>query len=235
MISAMDDQIGRVVNALEQRKMRENTLIVFESDNGGPRSAKFTGEVDMSKSTIPADNGPWRDGKASLYEGGTRVVSLANWPGHIKAGSVIDQPIHIVDMNTTIAGLGGASAAKGKPRDGLDVWPTISTGAPSPRQEVVYDVEPFLAALRQGDWKLVWKTVLPSRVELFNLARDSGETTNVAAENPEKVAELQRRIEELSREAAPPLFLVESWGAVQGTLFSSVSTPEEERQLEQEP
>jgi arylsulfatase A-like enzyme len=79
MITAMDEAIGRVVDALEKRGMRESTLIVFHSDNGGPRSAKFTGEVDMSKSTIPADNGPWRDGKGTLYEGGTRVVGLANW------------------------------------------------------------------------------------------------------------------------------------------------------------
>ena len=69
MISAMDDQIGRVVTALDKRGMRDNTLIVFQSDNGGPRSAQFTGEVDMSKSTIPADNGPYRDGKGMLYEG----------------------------------------------------------------------------------------------------------------------------------------------------------------------
>ena len=74
----MDDEIGRVLRALEKRKMRDNTFIVFQSDNGGPRSAKFTGEVDMSKSTIPADNGPYRDGKGTLYEDGTRVVALAN-------------------------------------------------------------------------------------------------------------------------------------------------------------
>lgn len=75
MITAMDDEIGRVIAALDKRKMRGNTLIVFQSDNGGPRSAQFTGEIDMSKSTIPADNGPYRDGKGTLYEGGTRVVA----------------------------------------------------------------------------------------------------------------------------------------------------------------
>jgi arylsulfatase A-like enzyme len=63
MITAMDDEIGRVLEALEERKMRENTLIIFHSDNGGPRSAKFTGEADTSKGTIPCDNGPYRDGK----------------------------------------------------------------------------------------------------------------------------------------------------------------------------
>jgi arylsulfatase A-like enzyme len=67
----------------ERRKMRDNTLVIFHSDNGGPRSAKFTGEVDTSKFNIPCDNGSYRDGKASLYEGGTRVVALANWPARI--------------------------------------------------------------------------------------------------------------------------------------------------------
>ena len=128
MISAMDEQIGEVMRALERRRLRENTLVVFQSDNGGPRSAKFTGEVDMSKSTIPADNGPYRDGKGSLYEGGTRVVALANWPGTIPAGSVVDQPLHIVDMFPTLARLAGADTGKSKPLDGYDAWPVISAG-----------------------------------------------------------------------------------------------------------
>jgi len=130
MITAMDDEIDRVLRAFEKRKMREHTLIVFQSDNGGPRSAKFTGEVDMSKSTIPADNGPYRDGKASLYEGGTRVVALANWPGRIGPGSVIDRPIHMVDMYPTLAKLAGATLGKNKPLDGMDVWPTLGEGSP---------------------------------------------------------------------------------------------------------
>ena len=81
MITAMDDQIGRVVDALDKKRMRDDTLIVFQSDNGGTRNAMFAGEGDMSKIKIPVDNGPYRDGKGSLYEGGTRVVALANWPG----------------------------------------------------------------------------------------------------------------------------------------------------------
>jgi arylsulfatase A-like enzyme len=235
MITAMDDEIGRVLRALEKRKMRDNTLIVFQSDNGGPRSAKFTGEVDMSKSTIPADNGPYRDGKGTLYEGGTRVVALANWPGHIPSGSVVDQPIHIVDMYPTLAGLAGAPLGKNKPLDGIDVWPTISEGKPSPREEVVYDVEPFRAAVRHGDWKLVWYATLPSQVELFNLAEDPTEKTSLAGKNPQKVAELRERIEALAREAVPPLILKEVLGAVRPVLFGSVTLPGEEQALERQP
>ena len=235
MITAMDDEIGRVVGALDGRGMRENTLIVFQSDNGGPRSAQFTGEVDTSGGTIPADNGPYRDGKGMLYEGGTRVVALANWPGRIRPGSVVDQPIHIVDMVPTLAALAGASLARCKPLDGMNVWPTLSEGKPSPRDEVVYDIEPFRAAVRVGDWKLVWRAVLPSRVELFNLARDPYEKNDVAAENPAQVAALQRRVEALSREAVPPLLVAEAFGAVRHVLMSSVVLPGEESALDQLP
>ena len=234
MITAMDDQIGKVLAALDERKMRDNTLIIYHSDNGGPRSAKFTGEVDMSKSKIPCDNGPYRDGKGTVYEGGTRVVALANWPGKIKAGTAVDQPIHVVDMYPTIAGLAGASLTKTKPLDGVDVWPVISEGKPSPREEVVYNVEPTDAGVRKGDWKLVWHAALPSRLELFNLAKDPGEKTNVAAENPEKVAELQKRANELAREGVPPLLFGEVFGVVKRELMGSVVFPDDE-ELEMEP
>jgi len=224
MITAMDDEIGRVIHALERRHMRERTLIVFQSDNGGTRSARFAGESDV-QGDLPPDNGPYRDGKASLYEGGTRVVALANWPGHITPGTVVDQPIHMVDMFPTLAGLAGAVAHAGKPLDGVDVWPTLSEGRPSPRDEVVYAIEPFRAALRRGSWKLVWQVTLPSRVELFNLEQDPGETTNRAAEQPQRVAELQQRIEALAREAVQPLILNEALGAVTHVLFGAVRFP----------
>jgi arylsulfatase A-like enzyme len=235
MITAMDVEIGRVLGALEKRRMRENTLVVFQSDNGGPRSAKFTGEVDMSKSTIPADNGPYRDGKGTLYEGGTRVVALTNWPGRIQPGSIVDQPIHMVDMYPTLARLAGAPLGKNKPLDGMDVWPTISEGKPSPREEVVYDIEPFRAAIRKGDWKLVWQATLPSQVELFNLVEDPAEKINLADKSPQKVAELQHRIEALAREAVPPLILREALGAVKPLLFGSVALPGEEQAVEKQP
>jgi arylsulfatase A-like enzyme len=235
MITAMDDEIGRVIAALEKKKMRENTLIIFQSDNGGPRSAQFTGEIDMSKSTIPADNGPYRDGKGTLYEGGTRVVALATWPGHIKLGSVVDQPIHMVDMYPTLAGLAGASLSKSKPLDGLNVWPAIGEGKPSPRHEVVYNIGPFFAAVREGDWKLVWQATLPSRIELFNLAQDPSEKTNLADKDPQKVVELQQRIETLARQGVPPLFLKDALGATKHVLFGSVATPDEAKDLELQP
>ena len=235
MITSMDEQVGRVVATLEAKGLRDNTLIVFQSDNGGPRDARFTGEVDMSKSTIPADNGPWRGGKASLYEGGVRVLALANWPGHIPRGTVVDGPLHMVDMLPTLAGLAGASLVGTKPLDGVDQWAAIAAGQPSARNEVVIDVEPFRAALREGDYKLVWQATLPSRVELYDLKADPGEKNNLAATQPERVVRMQQRLEAQARESVAPLFFKEAANVAKPVLFGSVATPEEQRKLTTQP
>jgi len=227
MITAMDDQIGNVVAALDKKHMRQNTLIVFMSDNGGNQNAMLAGDADVSKLKLPADNGPYRGGKGSLYEGGTRVPAVINWPGHIKPGEVMGV-IHVVDMFPTLAGLAGASVDKGKPLDGLDLWSTISAGAPSPRQEVIYNVEPFRGGVREGDWKLVWRTPLPSVVELYNIAQDPYEKTNLAAQNPEIVARLQKRAEELAKQSAKPLFLEDAMKMLQHGAHGPPALPTEE-------
>ena len=226
-ITAMDDQIGRVVAALEKKGMRDNTLIVFQSDNGGTRNKMFAGEEDVSKVVIPCDNGPYRDGKGSLYEGGTRVVALANWPRHIKPGGISNEMIHVVDMYPTLATLAAAPFTRSKPLDGLDVWATISEGKPSPRTEVIYNVEPFRAGIRQGDWKLIWRTPLPSAIELYNIAQDPSEKNNVAAQNPEKVAELEKRATELATAMAKPLFLEREFDAMRKRLALPPALPDE--------
>ena len=128
-----------------------------------PATPMFAGEGDMSKITIPCDNGPYRDGKGSLYEGGTRVAALANWPGRIKAGHRVERHDprrrHVPDA-------GSASPAARRPRASRSTaWTSgrrSAKGKPSPRDEVVYNVEPFRAGVRQGDWKLVWRAPLPS-------------------------------------------------------------------------
>ncbi len=227
MIAAMDAQIGRVVAALDSKGQRENTLIVFMSDNGGPRDARFTGEIDMSNSKIPADNGPWRDGKGSLYEGGVRVVALANWPGRIPAGSVVESTLHAVDLMPTFAALAGAPLNGTKPLDGLDQWAAIAEGKASARNEVVIDVEPFRAALRDGDWKLVWQATLPSRVELYDLKTDPGEKNNLAGAQPERVARMQQKLEAQARQAAPPLIFNAAMGVVRPGLFGAVALPQD--------
>jgi arylsulfatase A-like enzyme len=207
MVDCLDENIGKVVAALEKKGLRENTLILFHSDNGGTHNAMFAGQMaDVSKIKIPCDNGPYRDGKGSLYEGGCRVAALANWPGRIKPGTV-EGLMHAVDLYPTLAGLAGASTAKCKPLDGMNVWDVIAANTPSPRTEIIYNVEPFRGGVRQGDWKLIWRTLIPTSVELYNLAEDPYEKTNIAAEHADRVAALQERINALGKESAKALAL----------------------------
>ncbi len=214
MVTCLDDEIGRVVAALDKKGVRDNTLILFHSDNGGTRNAMFAGVMaDMSKVKIPCDNGPYRDGKGSLFEGATRVCACANWPDHIKPQTV-DGLIHAVDIYPTLAALAGASTGKCKPLDGVNVWETIAEGKPSPRSGFVYNIEPFRAALREGDWKLIWRTMLPSSVDLYDLSKDPSEENNLAPAHPERVVAMQQRLNELAKEAAKPLFLMDQFKVV---------------------
>src|SRR5215831_3049759 len=228
MVTVMDDEIGKVVAALNKKGLRDNTLILFNSDNGGTRNAMFAGQMaDVSKIKMPADNGPYREGKGTLFEGGCRVAAFANWPDHIKAETV-DGIIHAVDIYPTLAALAGACTAKCKPLDGVNVWDTIAEGKPSPRTEVVYNLEPFRGAVRQGDWKLIWRTLLPSSVDLYDLAHDPSEEQNVAAANPGKVATLQKRIDALAKEAVRPLFLVDQFKVVRKNMNGEPVMPTDE-------
>ncbi len=228
MIACLDDEIGRVVAALDKKGMRNNTLILFHSDNGGTKNAMFAGVMtDMSKVKIPCDNGPYRDGKGSLFEGATRVCALANWPGHIKAQTV-DGLIHAVDIYPTLAVLAGASIAKCKPLDGVNVWDTIAEGKPSPRTEFIYNIEPFRAALRQGNWKIIWRNMLPSSVDLYDLSKDPSEQNNLAAAHPEKVLALQQRLDALAKEATKPLYLTDQFKVVMKNMNGEPVLPTEE-------
>lgn len=208
MVDCLDENIGKVVAALDRKGLRENTLILFHSDNGGTRNAMAAGQMaDVSKIKLPCDNGPYRDGKGTLFEGGHLVAALANWPGRIKPGAV-NGLIHAVDILPTFAALAGASTDVCKPLDGMNVWSALEGGGPSPRSEFIYNVEPFRAAMRQGDWKLIWRPLIPSSADLFNLAEDPYEKNNLAAAHPEKVDTMKERIETLGREAAKPYALM---------------------------
>jgi arylsulfatase A-like enzyme len=220
MISAMDDQIGKVVAALEAAGLRDDTLIVFHSDNGGTRNRMFVGESAVA-GDLPPRNDPLREGKGSLYEGGTRVVGLANWPGRIAPGETQGM-MHVVDMLPTLSRLAGADTQGTQPLDGMDIWPALAAGQPSPREDMVYNIEPTQGALRVGNWKLHWIPALPPMVELFDLASDPGETTNLAESHPEMVADLQARVIGLARAMAPPLFY---GNALAATLSAPLSTP----------
>lgn len=223
MIACLDDQVGRVVEALDRTGQRGDTLIIFHSDNGGTRDARLTGEGKVE--SIPCDNSPLRGGKGSLYEGGTRVPAFANWPGHIKPGTVIKSPVHVVDILPTLAALSGASTEKCLPLDGMDMSPALLGKSATTRSEVVYNIEPFRAAIREGAWKLVWRTLLPSKVELFNIEEDPSESHDLSQTHPRKVEELQARIGQLATQAQRPLFFTTAAEAVTEGIFGPAPIP----------
>jgi arylsulfatase A-like enzyme len=143
MLAAMDEAIGRIAAAIDKKGMRSNTLFIFSSDNGGPAPGRVT------------SNGPLRGAKGTLYEGGTRVVAFATWAGQIPPGSVVNEPLHIVDWYPTLVNLAGGSLQQRLPLDGRDAWPTITQGKPSPHDAILLNTTPNNGALRSGDWKLV--------------------------------------------------------------------------------
>lgn len=211
MVTAMDEAIGQVVAALDEKRMRPDTLIVFASDNGGPAPGRVT------------SNGPYRAGKGTLYEGGVRVVAFAAWQRHIQPGSVINQPLHMVDWYPTLLKLAGASLEQRLPIDGRDAWPTIAEGKPSPHEEILLNAAPDSGAILVGQWKLVINgsigtadaQALPAKrrakqrsgdelVELFNLAEDPYEKENLAGKHPDKVQQLRAAYEAFARQAVPP-------------------------------
>jgi arylsulfatase A-like enzyme len=213
MITALDEQVGRIVATLDRKGLRDNTLILFATDNGGATSGLFTtgarsdaertesGGVAISEKP-PASNAPLRAGKGSLYDGGVRVVAFANWPGHLKA-RVLDAPLHMVDVMPTLLALAGGAGSADKPMDGRNIWATLTEGKPLPDDEILISVEAFRGAIRRGNWKLVKVALLPGKTELFDLAKDPGETTNVAAQHPQVVRDLEDRLLAYAREQKP--------------------------------
>lgn len=200
MLTSVDEAIGRVVDAVEKAGVRNNTLFIFSSDNGGPDPGRIT------------DNGAYRGGKGGLYEGGVRVAAFATWDGRIPAGSTNAEPMHAVDWRPTLQKLCEAPAQGNLPTDGVDVWPTLSAGAPSPHREILLNVAPAGGALRAGDWKLIAQS-MPRRkrsargaqqIELYDLKSDPGEQRNLAEEEPARARELLTTLERFAAEAVPP-------------------------------
>lgn len=218
MISELDLQIGRIVAELDKKGLRDNTIILFASDNGGATSGMFAqgaksndergheeGGIEQGQKA-PASNAPFKGGKGSLNEGGVRVPAFVNWPAKLKPRTV-NEPVHMVDVMPTLLALAGGAGSPDHPFDGKDMWKTLAEGAPSPNDDVLINVELFRGAVRKGDWKLVKIALLPGKTELYNLAKDPGETTNVGAENPEVARDLEARLLQYAKEQKPSLWI----------------------------
>lgn len=206
-IAQMDWCTGQILQALEDLGLTKNTLVIFSSDNG---PVLDDGYADQAVEQLGAHrpSGPFKGGKYSAYEAGTRVPTIASWPGVIEPG-ISGALMNQVDLYASLAKLVSQDLAPGEAPDSqqqLDAWLGKSK---SGRSEMIE--EAFVLALRSGNWKYIapgtqapdWlknkdiATGLGTAPQLYDLAKDPAEQHNLAGQHPEKVKELQQRLKEL--------------------------------------
>jgi arylsulfatase A len=190
MIHTLDDSVGLVLAQLEELKLTANTIVIFTSDNGGLH-------VLESPNTPATHNTPYRAGKGFLYEGGLRVPAIMRWPGQVPAGRTMDTPIISTDWVPTLLELCGVKPPV--PLDGGSLAGLLRGGELAARP-LLWHFPHYTnqggrpgGAIRDGDWKLI-EYYEDGRAELFNLARDVGETRDLAAEEPKRVAALKDQL-----------------------------------------
>ena len=196
MVTRMDRELGRVLDLLAELKLDGNTIVVFTSDNGPLYNRLGGTDSDFFQSA-----GPFKGRKGSYYEGGFRVPMVVRYPGKVAAGTVSDRVTGFEDWLPTLLELTGAKARIPAGIDGISFAPTLS-GQKQPPRPFLYRESPGYTgqqAVRVGDWKYLRQNLnlgkkakkLPSAPELYDLATDPGETTDVAAKHPEIVAKLR--------------------------------------------
>ena len=205
----LDHAVGQVVAALERAGVREDTLILFSSDNGPQVNWGGNAYPDDLKLTDFNQPSPWRGRKVDVWEGGIRVPGFAYWPGRIAPRS-IETPVHVVDWLPTVAAV--VDGAEPSPDwDGVDLGPLLFEDTPLAERDLYWTWSRSTDrwALRRGPWKVVHygkqAPRTPEDWQLFHLGRDPGEQRDVAADHPEVVAELHRRfVSQRERDATDP-------------------------------
>ena len=196
MLSAVDDGVGQIVDELKRQGILEDTVIFFQSDNGPSRESRnwMDGRGDPYYGGKP---GGLKGHKFSLFEGGIRVPGIFCWPGHIPGGQVIDEPCAAMDVFPTLLTMAGGDPSQYQ-LDGMDISDVLLHGAPSPHEELYWEMEQQ-TAIRQGKYKLVLNGQLvesePAQAPVFlsDLSVDPGETVNLAEKMPELTQELTRK------------------------------------------
>ncbi|CAA6677603.1 MULTISPECIES: sulfatase [unclassified Lentimonas] len=201
MVEKMDQGIGKICDEVDALGLKERTLIVFSSDNGGIR--KFSKQD------------PYRSGKGSYFEGGLRVPLVVAWKGQIEAGSICATPVSGIDFYPTFLQVAGLPAPEGKELDGQSLMPLVEQKDGFTERALFWHFPIYLqsyakeiddahdthfrtrpgSVVRVGKWKL-HEYFEDGRLELYNLDADIGERTNVAASQPEKAAELHRLLKQ---------------------------------------
>ncbi len=202
MVECMDTGIQRILDALDNEQMTGDTLVVFLSDNGA---------ADYHAGS----NAPLRGGKQTLYEGGVRVPAVVVWPGRVPAGQITDEHLHVTDWYPTLLKLAGAPMDQQSPWDGEDIWPVIADGDSSPHEELLINYyPPGTGAIRRGRCTYyVDEEKGPRPPELFDLAADPEEATNLAPSHPEIVESMRARLDTYATHAVPSIPRREHAGA----------------------
>lgn len=198
MVSRLDRYVGRLWQTVRDLGLDERTIIVFTSDNGPLYNRLGGTDTDFFQSAAG-----WHGRKGSLYEGGIRVPLIVRWPGRIAAGKTLGRLTGFEDWLPTLLELAGAPQAAPSQLDGISFAPTLLGQAQEPRPFLYREFPSYggQQSLHLGDWKGVRQGLLPrgknappsdSKLELYNLREDPGENRNVAAEQPEIVARIER-------------------------------------------
>jgi arylsulfatase A-like enzyme len=200
VIQELDASIGEVMKTLQRLKLDEDTLVIFSSDNGPVVDDGYAdGSVEKLNGHKPA--GPYRGGKYSNYEGGTRVPFIVRWPGHVKPGTS-DALICQIDLLASFATLAKAEVPKDSAPDSLNLLSVLLGESQNGREELIEQATgPQSLAIRRGPWKLVPHigplAKKPGGPELYNVADDPGETKDLSDQRPEQVQELSERLQQI--------------------------------------
>ena len=190
---------------VRQRQRRRDQRAVRQGAKSNEERGSEEGGVQQNQKT-PASNAPFSGGKGSLREGGVRVPAFVNWPGKLKPRRRHRAARH----GRRDADAAGAGRRQGQPRPSVRRQGHVGDDRrrrASPHDDILINVEAFRGAVRKGDWKLIKIALLPGKTQLFNLAKDPSETTDVAAENPEIVKDLEARLLAYAKEQKPSLWI----------------------------
>ncbi|NJB83007.1 arylsulfatase A-like enzyme [Wenyingzhuangia aestuarii] len=189
MVDVMDQGIGKVIQALEDNGIAENTLVFFLSDNGGPIPSKR-----MPKRGNGSSNAPFRGGKTDYFDGGVHVPFIAYWPSVIKGGQVYDKPVISIDISRTAVELAGANAFEGNVMEGENLIPFLTgENKGNPHDALFWKFRNSWAVISDG-----YKQIMNSPLKepgLFNLKKDIGEQNNIIASHKDVAHKLRQRWE----------------------------------------
>jgi arylsulfatase A-like enzyme len=198
-VQCLDQLVGDLLAALDAAGVANDTLVVFQSDNGPLTSAyaELEGVYGHTATVDTSRRHALRGEKySSRYEGGTRVACIVRWPGHVAAGKVDDALAAGFDWYPTFAAAAGVAVPAEPRRDGVSLLPRLCDGAAGdPNRTLVFADAWRVVAARRAHWKLVLRQAPEQAPELFDLAADLGETADVAAAHPDIVRELSAAID----------------------------------------